>query len=77
MQGTKRGATYFFKNRKAIGIMSEKVQQFINSQSNIRRNKIIQKRARSSSLFKNKKTQMQVTVRGNAYFFKIEKRVIL
>ena len=62
MQGTKRMAAYFFKNRKAIGIMSEKVQQFINSESNIRRNKIIQKRAKSSSLFKNRKTQMQVTV---------------
>ena len=56
MQGTKRGATYFFKNRKAIGIMSGKVQQFIDSESNTRKNKIIQKGARSSSLFKNKKT---------------------
>ena len=52
MQGTKRGAAYFFKNRKARGIMSEKVQQFIDPGSKIRKNKIIQKGARSSTLFK-------------------------
>ena len=57
--------------------MSEKIQQLIDSESNIRKNKIIQKGARSSSLFKNKKTQMQVTVRGAAYFFKIEKGVVM
>ena len=76
MQGTKRGAAYFFKNRKAIGIMSEKVQQFIDSESNIRRKEIIQKRARSSSLFKNKKTQMQGTKVELPIFSKIEKREV-
>ena len=43
MQGTKRGAAYFFKNEKARGIMSEKIEQLIDSESNIRKNKIIQK----------------------------------
>ena len=76
MQGTKRGAAYFFKNRKAIDIMSEKVQQFIDSDSNIRKNKIIQRGQEVPHYLKIKRPNCKVRKEGLHIFLKIEKREV-